>query len=71
MQSTPPLPILEHPDEAFAAVAALRHMADTLERASVIKALEQGWTWAQIAEALGISKQAAHKRHAGFIHQGK
>jgi DNA-binding XRE family transcriptional regulator len=26
--------------------------------------VEQGWTWAQVAEALGVSRQAAHKKHA-------
>jgi transcriptional regulator with GAF, ATPase, and Fis domain len=39
-------------------------MADKLERKAVEKALEQGWTWAQVAEALGVTRQAAHKKHA-------
>jgi DNA-binding NarL/FixJ family response regulator len=58
------LPSPDDPAEALAAVVALRHMADKLERQSVMRALGQGWTWSQIAEALGISKQAAHKRLA-------
>ena len=58
------LPTPDEPAEALAAVVALRIMADKLERKSVKKALDQGWTWTQIAESLGISKQAAHKRHA-------
>lgn len=66
-----PLPSPDQPDEALAAVVALRLLADKLERRTVIKALDQGWTWAQIAEALGITKQAAHKRHASFIPQRK
>ncbi|MCU7928294.1 MAG: helix-turn-helix domain-containing protein [Candidatus Thiodiazotropha sp. (ex Dulcina madagascariensis)] len=61
------LPSPENPDEALAAVVALRVMADRLERKSVEKAIEQGWTWAQVAEALGVTRQAAHKRHATFI----
>lgn len=60
------LSTIDDPDEALAAVVALRLMADKLERKTVNKALEQGWTWAQIAEALGITKQAAHKRLAKF-----
>ena len=60
----PPL-LPEDPAEALAAVVALRLMADKLERHAVGRALEQGWSWAQIAEALGVSKQAAHKRLAG------
>jgi len=61
------LPSPDEPADALAAVVALRLMADRLERKAVKKALEQGWTWAQIAESLGITRQAAHKRHANFI----
>lgn len=50
------------PAEALAAVVALRLMADKLERSAVNAALKQEWSWSQIAEALGVSKQAAHKR---------
>lgn len=63
------LPSSDDPEQALAAVVALRLMADKLERQAVAKALEQGWSWAQIAQALGVSKQAAHKRLAGFIRQ--
>lgn len=65
------IPSPDQPAEALAAVVALRLMADRLERKTVKKALEQGWTWAQIADALGVTKQAAHKRHAGFINKKK
>lgn len=57
----------DDPAEALAAVVALRHMADRMERAAVAKALAQGWSWSQIAEALGVTKQAAHKRLAGLV----
>ncbi|MBK9217617.1 MAG: helix-turn-helix domain-containing protein [Uliginosibacterium sp.] len=55
------------PEKALAAVVALRVMADQLELSAVAAALEQGWSWSQIAEALGVSKQAAHKRLAGLM----
>ena len=61
------LPQPENPEEAFAAVSSLRLLADQLERNTVKEAIGQGWTWAQIAEALDITRQAAHKRHAAFI----
>jgi DNA-directed RNA polymerase specialized sigma24 family protein len=61
------LPSSEDPEEALAAVVALRLMADRLEREAVKKAVSLGWTWAQIAEALGVTRQAAHKRHASSI----
>ncbi|MBV7430692.1 MULTISPECIES: helix-turn-helix domain-containing protein [unclassified Acidovorax] len=64
MPTPPPLQLPPHddPEAALAAVVALRLMADRLEAAAVATALERGWSWAQIAQALGVSKQAAHKR---------
>ncbi len=52
----------EDPEQAFAAVVALRRLADRMEAEAVSTALQQGWSWSKIAQALGISKQAAHKR---------
>ena len=51
-----------NPEEALAAVVALRRLADRIEREAVRAVLHQGWSWSRIAGALGISKQAAHKR---------
>jgi transcriptional regulator with GAF, ATPase, and Fis domain len=65
------LPSPDNPEEALAAVVALRVVADKLERKTVKKAIEQGWSWSKIAEALGVTKQAAHKRHAAFIQKKK
>ncbi len=62
MQTPPPLPWPDDPEAALAAVVALRLMADRLEANAVAAALAQGWSWADIAQALGVSKQAAHKR---------
>jgi hypothetical protein len=59
------IPTPDDPAAALAAVVARRRLADRLERAAVARAVEQGWTWAQVAEALGVTRQAAHKRHAG------
>ena len=54
--------IPEDPEAALAAVVALRRLADTIEQQAVRSALSQQWSWARIAQALGVSKQAAHKR---------
>ena len=48
----------------LAAVVALRELADLLEDAAVERALRSGWTWSQVAEALGVTRQAVHKKHA-------
>jgi DNA-directed RNA polymerase specialized sigma24 family protein len=52
------------PREGLEAVVALRRMLEALETAQVQNAYVAGWSWAQIAEVLGVSKQAVHKKHA-------
>jgi len=61
------IPSPEDPAEALAAVVSLRRLADRLELATVQCAVDQGWSWSQIAQALGVTRQAAHKRHAHRI----
>ena len=64
----PALPPETDPEAALASVLALRQLADRLERRAVRAALAGGWSWAQIAQCLNISKQAAHKRLAHLTH---
>lgn len=54
----------EDPADALAAVGALRRLADRVEDAAVERALAAGWSFSQIAEALGVTRQAVHKKHA-------
>jgi ATP-dependent Clp protease ATP-binding subunit ClpA len=51
------------PETALRALSALRRELDEIESELVARALQSGATWSQIARALGISKQAAHRRH--------
>jgi DNA invertase Pin-like site-specific DNA recombinase len=46
------------------AVVALRRLLETLEILQVRNARRQGWSWQEIADALGVSRQAVHKKHA-------
>lgn len=64
MDLTIDLPEPEESEQALAAVVALRRLAERLERKAVDHAIGAGWTWQQIADELGVSRQAAHKRHA-------
>ena len=57
----------ENPREGLEAVVALRRTLEALEAAQVENAIVAGWSWAQIAEVLGVSKQAVHKKHAKRI----
>jgi DNA-directed RNA polymerase specialized sigma24 family protein len=50
--------------DRLAAVAALRRLADQLEDAVVEQAMRAGWSWPEVAEALGVTRQAVHKKHA-------
>jgi hypothetical protein len=49
--------------DELAAVVALRDLADRLEDAAVEHALRDGWSWGLVAEALGVTRQAVHKKH--------
>ena len=57
----------QDPRDGLEAVVALRRMLEALEAAQVENAFIAGWSWAQIAEVLGVSKQAVHKKHARRI----
>ena len=53
------------PAVGLRAVAALRKLLDRLEALQVDNARALGWSWQAIADALHVSKQAVHKKHAG------
>jgi len=53
------------PAVGLRAVLALSRLLETLEMLQVDNARRMGWSWQQIADALGVSRQAVHKKHAG------
>ncbi|MCP9961669.1 hypothetical protein LUX05_10370 [Streptomyces somaliensis] len=53
------------PIEALREAAALRRRLEGQEEILVYRARAAGVTWTQIAEALGVSKQAVHKKYGG------
>jgi DNA-directed RNA polymerase specialized sigma24 family protein len=59
------------PATGLRAVAALRRLLERLEDLQVRNARAQGWSWQEIADALGVSKQAVHKKHAGGSRLGR
>ncbi|TYP87524.1 helix-turn-helix domain-containing protein [Blastococcus xanthinilyticus] len=52
------------PAVGLKAVRSLRVLVERLEALQVQSARDQGWTWEQIAQLLGVSRQAVHKKHA-------
>ena len=53
------------PAVGLRAVSSLRALLETLEELQVENARRLGWSWQQIAAALGVSKQAVHKKYGG------
>lgn len=59
----------DDPESALRALSALRHELAALEPELVSRALEAGASWSHIARALGVSKQAAHRKHRHLTEQ--
>lgn len=54
----------DDPLEGLRAVSELHSRLDGLEADYVEEAVRSGLSWSRIAEALGVSRQGAHRRHA-------
>ncbi|MDR1187587.1 MAG: helix-turn-helix domain-containing protein [Bifidobacteriaceae bacterium] len=52
------------PRTGLRAIVSLRALADVLELRQVEAALREGMSWQQIADALGVTRQAVHKKYA-------
>ncbi|MCV7470471.1 hypothetical protein M3D09_010955 [Micrococcus luteus] len=55
------------PQMGLRAVATLRALTDTLEMKQVEAGLRAGMSWQEVADALGVTRQAAHKKYAKRI----
>jgi hypothetical protein len=52
------------PAVGLRAVGALHRLAERLEAIHVRRARQQGWSWEQIGDALGVSRQSVHAKYA-------
>ncbi|PWJ55806.1 hypothetical protein SAMN06264364_102172 [Quadrisphaera granulorum] len=52
----------DDPLQALAALAAARRELETLEMLAVRRARVRSASWAAIAQAMGVTRQAAHQR---------
>lgn len=55
------------PRGGLRAIASLRALTDRLELAQVEAGLRAGLSWQDIASALGVSRQAVHKKYSKRI----
>jgi hypothetical protein len=53
----------DDPGVGLRAVGALHRLAEQLEASSVQLARDREWSWEQIGDALGVSRQSAHAKH--------
>ncbi len=51
------------PRTGLPAVAELRRIVEEAEALQIASARAQGWSWQDIGQALGVSRQAAHHKH--------
>jgi Clp amino terminal domain, pathogenicity island component len=61
---------IDDPETALRALTALRRELDATEPEIVRRALRSRASWSQIARALGISKQAAHRKYRHLFELG-
>ena len=54
-------------DSGLRAVARLRRLLEQLEAEQVAAARTAGWSWQDIAERLGVTKQTVHRKY----HKGR
>jgi DNA-directed RNA polymerase specialized sigma24 family protein len=53
----------DDPEVGLRGVASLRALLEAVEELQVARARELGWSWQQIADLLGVSKQAVHQKY--------
>ena len=53
----------ENPAVGLRAALALRRLAERVEANQVAVARREGWSWQQIGDALGVTRQSVHTKH--------
>ncbi len=51
------------PGSGLRAAVALRRLAERVEASHVVAARAQGWSWQQIGDSLGITRQSVHAKY--------
>jgi hypothetical protein len=56
----------EDPAEGLRAALALRRLAERVEAQHVAAARRRGWSWQQVGDALGVTRQSVHAKYGGW-----
>jgi DNA-directed RNA polymerase specialized sigma24 family protein len=54
---------MSDPAPGLRAVLALRRLAERLEAEQVALARRHGWSWQEIGDALGVTRQSVHAKY--------
>ena len=57
----------EDPAQGLRAALALHRLAERVEAHHVAAARTQGWSWQQIGDALGITRQSVHAKYGKWV----
>jgi hypothetical protein len=57
----------EDPGRGLRAALALHRIAERVEASQVAAARRQGWSWQQIGDALGITRQSVHAKYGKWV----
>jgi Homeodomain-like domain len=57
----------EDPAPGLGASLALHRLAERVEAHQVVAARRQGWSWQQIGDALGITRQSVHAKYGKWV----
>jgi hypothetical protein len=55
--------LVEDPEVGLRASMALHRLAERVEAHHVAAAREKGWSWQQIGDALGVTRQSVHTKY--------
>jgi hypothetical protein len=53
----------DDPAVGLRASLALHRLAERVEASHVLSAREKGWSWQQIGDALGVTRQSVHTKY--------
>jgi hypothetical protein len=53
----------DDPAKGLRASLALHRLAERVEASSIVSARQKGWSWQQIGDALGVTRQSVHTKY--------